>query len=88
MNCWDKNEIDFHAIVSGFLASPEQIHPRQKKLSIDLPIMAKWLSLILQWLTMVAFILSTLQIWLLLCANSRVKGPHRKTKLYWRLASY
>ena len=26
MNCWDKNEIDFHAIVSGFLASPEQIH--------------------------------------------------------------
>ena len=25
MNCWDKNEIDFHAIVSGFLASPEQI---------------------------------------------------------------
>ena len=26
MDCWDKNEIDFHAIVSGFLASPEQIH--------------------------------------------------------------
>lgn len=26
MDCWEKNEIDFHAIVSGFLASPEQIH--------------------------------------------------------------
>ena len=26
MDCWDKNEIDFHAIISGFLASPEQIH--------------------------------------------------------------
>ena len=26
MDCWEKNEIDFNAIVSGFLASPEQIH--------------------------------------------------------------
>lgn len=26
MDCWEKNNIDFHAIVSGFLASPEQIH--------------------------------------------------------------
>lgn len=25
MDCWEKNNIDFHAIVSGFLASPEQI---------------------------------------------------------------
>lgn len=26
MDCWEKNNIDFNAIVSGFLASPEQIH--------------------------------------------------------------
>lgn len=26
MDCWERNDIDFHAIVSGFLASPEQIH--------------------------------------------------------------
>lgn len=26
MDCWEKNNIDFHAIVSSFLASPEQIH--------------------------------------------------------------
>ncbi|WP_251424260.1 pyridoxamine kinase [Veillonella agrestimuris] len=26
MDCWEKNDIDFQAIVSGFLASPEQIH--------------------------------------------------------------
>ncbi len=26
MDCWEKNHVDFQAIVSGFLATPEQIH--------------------------------------------------------------
>ena len=45
MNCWDKNEIDFHAIV-WILGITRTNSPSSKKLSIDLPIMAKWLSLI------------------------------------------
>ena len=68
MDCWDKNEIDFHAIVSGFLASPEQIHLVEE--AIDrFGNMDKWSSSIQLWRTMVASTQSTRLIWWSLCAN-------------------
>lgn len=33
MNCWDQNDVSFSAILSGFLATPEQIHLVQEAIN-------------------------------------------------------
>ena len=61
MDCWEKNEIDFNAIVSGFLASPEQIHLVEE--AINRSVRIKWSLSTLPWPMMDASILYIHQIW-------------------------